>query len=46
VNLFIARPDTVGSFGSDTPEPSTMVMLGSGLALAAWIRRRKISSLS
>jgi hypothetical protein len=47
VNLFVARPDTViGRSGSETPEPSTMVMLGSGLALAAWIRRRKVSSLS
>jgi len=47
VKLFVARPDTViGRSGSETPEPSTMVMLGSGLALAAWIRRRKISSLS
>jgi len=47
VNLFVARPDTViGRVGSETPEPSTMVMLGSGLALAAWIRRRKVSSLS
>lgn len=35
-------PITIGDV-TDVPEPSSILMVGGGLALAAWFRRRRVA---